>query len=96
MVHLNEDGSFKLNMKYFSYDYGLTMTNGAFNEFFGGPPRKPETWMTEREFDIAASVQKVCEEIVLRMVALHPPGDRASRTCAWRAAWRSTAWPTAG
>jgi carbamoyltransferase len=54
-------------MKYFSYDYGLTMTNGLFSEFFGGPPRKPETWMTEREFDIAASVQKVCEEVVLRM-----------------------------
>ena len=68
MVHLNEDGSFKLNMKYFSYDYGLTMTNGAFSEFFGGPVRKPESWMTEREFDIAASVQKVCEEVVLRMV----------------------------
>jgi carbamoyltransferase len=68
MIHLNEDGSFKLNMKYFSYDYGLTMTNGQFDEFFGGPPRKPETWMTEREFDIAASVQKVCEEVVLRMV----------------------------
>jgi carbamoyltransferase len=67
MVQLNEDGSFKLNMKYFSYDYGLTMTNGRFNEFFGGPPRKPETWMNEREFDIAASVQKVCEEVVLRM-----------------------------
>jgi carbamoyltransferase len=68
MVHLNEDGSFKLDMKYFSYDAGLTMTNGAFDEFFGGPPRKPETWMAEREFDIAASVQKVCEEVVLKMV----------------------------
>jgi len=68
MVHMNEDGSFKLNMKYFAYDYGLTMTNGAFSEFFGGPPRKPESWMTEREFDIAASVQKVCEEVVLKMV----------------------------
>jgi len=67
MVHLNEDGSFKLDMKYFSYDYGLTMTNGAFDDFFGGPPRKPEAWMNEREFDIAASVQKVCEEIVLKM-----------------------------
>ena len=67
MIHINEDGSFKLNMKYFAYDHGLTMTNGAFDEFFGGPPRKPETWMSEREFDIAASVQKVCEEIVLRM-----------------------------
>ena len=68
MVHLNEDGSFKLDMKYFSYDYGLRMTNRAFDEFFGGPPRKPESWMTEREFDIAASVQKVCEEVVLKMV----------------------------
>jgi carbamoyltransferase len=67
MVHLNEDGSFKLDMKYFAYDHGLTMTNGAFDEFFGGPPRKPETWMNEREFDIAASVQKVCEEVVLAM-----------------------------
>jgi carbamoyltransferase len=67
MVHLNDDGSFKLNMKYFSYDYGLTMTNGAFDEFFGGPPRKAEAWMSEREFDIAASVQKVCEEVVLKM-----------------------------
>ena len=43
------------------------MTNGAFDEFFGGPPRKPESWMSEREFDIAASVQKVCEEVVLQM-----------------------------
>jgi carbamoyltransferase len=67
MVHLKEDGSFKLDMKYFSYDHGLRMTNEAFDEFFGGPPRKPETWMSERDFDIAASVQKVCEEIVLRM-----------------------------
>ena len=68
MVHLKEDGSFKLDMKYFAYDHGLRMTNGAFDEFFGGPPRKPETWMAEREFDIAASVQKVCEEVVLHMV----------------------------
>jgi len=68
MVRLNEDGSFKLNMDYFAYDYGLTMTNRLFDEFFGGPPRKPETRMTEREFDIAASVQKACEEIVLHMV----------------------------
>ncbi len=68
MVHLNDDGSFKLNMDFFSYDHGLRMTGGRFDEFFGGPPRKPETWMSEREFDIAASIQKVCEEVVLRMV----------------------------
>jgi len=67
MVHLKEDGSFKLDMKYFSYDHGLRMTNAAFDEFFGGPPRKPETWMAAREFDIAASIQKVCEEVVLQM-----------------------------
>jgi carbamoyltransferase len=68
MVHLNEDGSFKLNMDFFSYAHGLTMTNGRFNEFFGGPPRQPETRMGEREFDIAASAQRVCEEVVLKMV----------------------------
>jgi carbamoyltransferase len=68
MVHLNDDGSFKLNMDFFAYDHGLRMTNGRFDDFFGGPPRKPETWMSQREFDIAASVQKVCEEVVLRMV----------------------------
>jgi len=67
MVHLMPDGSFKLDMKYFAYDAGLRMTSGAFDEFFGGPPRKPESWMSEREFDIAASVQKVCEEVVLTM-----------------------------
>ncbi len=68
MVHVDDDGSFKLDMRYFAYDYGLRMTSRAFEEFFGGPPRKPETWMNEREFEIAASIQKVCEEIVLRMV----------------------------
>jgi carbamoyltransferase len=81
MVHLNEDGSFKLNMKYFSYDYGLRMTNGAFDEFFGGPPRKPETWMSEREFDIAASVQKVCEEVVLRMARYLHKETGLTRLC---------------
>ena len=81
IVHLNEDGSFKLNMKYFSYDHGLTMTNGAFSDFFGGPPRKPETWMTEREFDIAASIQKVCEEIVLRMTRYIHEQTRLTRLC---------------
>jgi carbamoyltransferase len=68
MVKLNGDGSFKLDMGFFAYDHGLTMTNGRFNDFFGGPPRRPETWMNEREFDIAASIQKVCEEVVLHMV----------------------------
>ena len=80
MVQLNEDGSFKLNMDYFSYDYGLTMTNGKFSEFFGGPPRKPESWMTEREFDIAPRC-RMSAEVVLRMV--NTPQGAASHLC-WR------------
>jgi len=68
VLELKDDGSFKLNMKYFNYLHGLTMTNGAFGKLFGGPPRKPESKLTQREMDIAASIQKVTEKIVLRMV----------------------------
>lgn len=67
LMDLKEDGSFKLNMKYFDYCTGLTMTNENFNKLFDGPPRKPETNMTQREMDLAASVQAVTEEIMLRM-----------------------------
>lgn len=68
MVRVKEDGSFKLNMKYFAYDYGLRMTSWNFNKLFGRQPRKPETGLEEFHKDIAASVQKVTEEIILRMV----------------------------
>jgi carbamoyltransferase len=72
LIDLKEDGSFTLNQKYFDYLGGLTMTNEAFNRLFGGPPRVPETKLTQREMDLARSVQVVCEEILLRMVrALH-------------------------
>src|SRR5206468_796781 len=47
---------------------GLTMTNGAFDNLFGGPPRQPETKLTQRDMDIASSIQVVCEEVLLRMV----------------------------
>lgn len=67
LIHLNDDGSFKMNMEYFHYLHGLTMTNGAFDHLFGGPARKPESEVTQREMDLAASVQKVTEEIMLRM-----------------------------
>jgi len=67
LVELREDGSFKLDMSYFNYLSGLTMTNGAFDRLFGGPPRKPEAPVTQREMDIAASVQVVTEEIMMRM-----------------------------
>jgi len=67
LVDLHEDGSFTLNQAYFNYLTGLTMTNGAFDRLFGGPARVPETKLTQREMDIARSVQAVCEEIMLRM-----------------------------
>ena len=67
LLDLKEDGSFRLNMEYFNYTTGLTMTNQKFDSLFGGPPRKPETKLTQREMDIAASVQKVTEEVVLRL-----------------------------
>jgi carbamoyltransferase len=67
LIDLKEDGSFRLNQKYFNYLSGLTMTSEAFDELFGGPPRKPETLLTQREMDLARSVQDVCEEIMLRM-----------------------------
>jgi len=68
LVDLKEDGSFKLNMKYFNYCTGLTMTNNRFNKLFGGPPRKSESKITQREMDLARSIQVVTEEIVFRMV----------------------------
>jgi carbamoyltransferase len=67
LIDLKENGSFKLNMKYFNYCAGLTMTNGQFNKLFGGPPRKPESKVTQREMDIARSIQDVTEEIMMRM-----------------------------
>src|SRR2546425_1909110 len=73
LIELREDGSFHLNQKYFNYLTGLTMTNGAFDELFGGPPRVPESKLTQREMDLARSVQVVCEDAMLRMArALHP------------------------
>ncbi|MFH1655792.1 MAG: carbamoyltransferase, partial [Candidatus Omnitrophota bacterium] len=67
LIDLKQDGSFKLNMDYFNYCVGLTMTNDKFNKLFGGPPRKQETKLTQREMDLAKSVQIVTEKIMLRM-----------------------------
>ena len=67
LIDLREDGSFRLNMKYFNYCQGLTMTNAAFDRIFGGPPRAPESEVTQREMDLARSVQEVTEEAMLRM-----------------------------
>jgi len=72
LIDLHEDGSFALNQRYFNYLTGLTMTNGAFDRLFGGPPRVPESKLTQREMDLARSIQVVCEEVILRMArALH-------------------------
>lgn len=67
LIDLKEDGSFKLNMRYFNYCTGLTMTNGRFNKLFGGRPCKPGSKVTQREMDLARSIQVVTEEIVFRM-----------------------------
>jgi carbamoyltransferase len=67
IVDLRADGSFTLNQAYFNYLTGLTMTSPEFDRLFGGPPRVPETLLTQRELDLARSVQEVCEEIMLRM-----------------------------
>lgn len=67
LVDIKPDGSFKLNMKYFNYCAGLTMTNRRFHALFGGPPRKPETKLRQKDMDIARSIQEVTEEIMLKM-----------------------------
>jgi carbamoyltransferase len=67
LIDLRDDGSFRLNQRYFNYLGGLTMTSHAFDELFGGPPRVPESPLTQREMDLARSIQVVCEEIMLRM-----------------------------
>ncbi len=67
LIDLKDDGSFRMDMRYFDYCSGLTMTSRAFDRLFGGPPRKPEAQLTTREMDLAASIQAVTEEIMLRM-----------------------------
>ena len=67
LIDLREDGSFKLNMKYFNYCAGLTMTNSRFHRLFGGAPRKPESKLQQRDMDLARSIQDVAEEVMLRI-----------------------------
>ena len=67
LIDLKPDGSFRLDMRYFDYCAGLSMTNGRFDALFGGPARRPQERLTERHLDLAASIQAVLEEAVLRM-----------------------------
>jgi len=66
LIDLKEDGSYRLDMSYFNYCQGLTMTSRKFDRLFGGPPRKAESRLTQREMDLAASIQAVTEEVMLR------------------------------
>lgn len=67
LIDVKDDGSFRMDLRYFDYCTGLTMTNGRFNDLFGGPPRTPNQPLTQRHMDLAASVQAVTEEVVLRL-----------------------------
>jgi carbamoyltransferase len=67
LIDIKEDGSFQLNMSYFDYCTELTMTNKRFNQLFGGPPREAESELTQREMDLAASIQKVTEEVIIKL-----------------------------
>ncbi|MCA9473011.1 MAG: carbamoyltransferase [Nitrospirales bacterium] len=67
LLDVKSDGTFRLNMEYFDYCTGLKMTSAKFNEVFGGPPRQPESELTQREMDLARSVQEVTEEVMLQL-----------------------------
>ena len=67
LIEVSEDGSFKLDMSYFDFATGLAMTNSKFNSLFGKGPRRPESELTQRDMDLAASVQKVTEKIILKL-----------------------------
>jgi carbamoyltransferase len=93
LIDLKADGSFRLNLDYFNYCTGLTMTNERFDALFGGPPRDPETWLEQKHMDIAASVQVVLEEAVLRLTRRRRRPE--CKIFAWPAGSRSIAWPMA-
>ncbi len=81
LVDLKPDGSFRLDMSYFNYCTGLTMTNGRFDALFGGPRRTPEALLTQREMDLAASIQSVTEEIVLRLTRSIAAETKSENLC---------------
>ena len=81
LLDLRPDGSFRMEMKYFNYLSGLTMTNRRFADLFGGPARKPESEITQRELDLAASIQAVTEEVVLRLTRSIAAETGATNLC---------------
>ena len=81
LIELKADGTFRLNMEFFNYCTGLTMTTDRFDRIFGGPLRKPETRLTQREMDLARSIQEVAEEVMLRLAQTLHRETRAENLC---------------
>ena len=81
LIDVKDDGSYRLNMDYFDYCTGLTMTNAKFDDLFGGPPRKAEQLLTQREMDLTASVQAVLEEVVLKLTRSIAKDTGATNLC---------------
>ena len=78
LIDVREDGSFRLNLEYFNFPVGLTMTNRKFNRMFGGPPRKPESKITQKEMDMARSVQEVTE-FILKRISCHAEEETGAK-----------------
>ncbi len=70
LIDIKDDGSFHLNMSYFNYTVGLTMTNRKFDKLFGRPPRKRESELTQFDMDMASSLQAITEEVIIKLVKL--------------------------
>jgi carbamoyltransferase len=81
LIDIKEDGSFRLNLDFFEYCTGLTMTNGRFDALFGGPPRRPNESITQRQMDLAASIQAVLEQVVLKMTRTLAKDTGARNLC---------------
>ncbi|HEV7799391.1 MAG TPA: carbamoyltransferase [Pyrinomonadaceae bacterium] len=81
LLEVRDDGSLKMNHDYFSYSQGLRMTNGAFDKLFGGPPRKPESRITQKEMDLARSIQVITEEVMLKMTKFAYKETGMKRLC---------------
>ena len=81
LIDLKDDGSFELNLDYFNYCQGLTMTNDCFSKLFDAPPRKPEETITEREVNLASSIQAVTEEVVVRMATFARETTNKTKLC---------------
>jgi carbamoyltransferase len=81
LIDLKADGSFRLDMRYFDYCTGLRMTNARFHDLFEGPPRNPDEWLTQRDMDLAASIQAVTEEVVLRLTRALAQETGAENLC---------------